>query len=213
MMDMILARVSLLPSFVASALLLGATPVSSQQRDPQAPFEPRSSPGAGQKFLDKLAGDWEVAKSLFIRPGAPARMTGTCHQEMINGGRFLRSEFVFDHDGTRATGLGIIGFEPESGKFTSVWTDSRQTRMSLRQSQEPFNGREIVLYGRSLDDERRGPNRSRTVTHLEDDGRKLIHRQYVIREGSKERLIMELVMTRKAGKPGASANGAAPPSR
>jgi len=43
---------------------------------------------------------------------------------------------TFDGPGGKTTGTGLIGFEPETGKFTSVWIDSRQTRMSLRSA--PF---------------------------------------------------------------------------
>jgi hypothetical protein len=94
--------------------------------------------------------------------------------------------------------LGLIGFEPSSGLFTSVWTDSRQTRMSMRQSQEPFNGREIVLYSKSLGADGKSGFRTRTMTHLEEDGQKIVHRQYAVRPEQKDRLMMELVLTKKA---------------
>ena len=110
---------------------------------------------------------------------------------------------IIDGGGAKTTGLGLVGFESGSGKFTSVWTDSRQTRMSLRQSEDPFTGDQIVLYGRSLDGDGKGARRSRTVTRLEDCGRKIVHRQYVPEPNSKERVIMELVMTRKGAAPGA----------
>ena len=42
---------------------------------------------------------------------------------------------------------------------------------------------------------------SRTVTRLEDDGRKIVHRQYAIDADSKERLVMELILTRKGAAP------------
>ena len=85
---------------------------------------------------------------------------------MIHDGRFLQSDFVFDSPAGTTTGMGLIGFESASGKFTSVWSDSRQTRMSFRQSRDKFNGEEIVLYGSSLDppaaDSRRSAHRIET---------------------------------------------------
>src|SRR5262249_10924129 len=136
------------------------------KKDPQSTFEPRSGPGAGQKFLEKFVGDWDVVKSFFPRSGEPARSRGECRQTMIHDGRFLRSEFVFGQDKGKTTGLGIIGFEAESGVFTSVWTDSRATRMSLRHSKDKFNGEEIVLYSASLAEGGREARRTRTVTRL-----------------------------------------------
>jgi hypothetical protein len=194
------ARLVVVP--VAVALLAGAGQPTSAPKDPQSAYEPRSGPGAGQKFLQKFVGDWDVVKTFYPRSGEPARVTGECRQAMIHDGRFLQSDFTFTGGGPRTTGLGLIGFEPDSGKFTSVWTDSRATRMSFRQSQDKFNGEEIVLFSKSLEPGGES-RRSRTVTRLEDDGNKIVHRQYTAGPDGKERLVMELLMTRKpAALPG-----------
>src|SRR5262249_21186003 len=103
--------------------------------------------------------------------------------------------------GDKTSGLGIIGFDGDSGKFTSVWTDARSTRMSFRQSQDKFDGEQIVLYGQSLGNDARGGFRTRTLTRLEDNGRKIVHRQYAIPADGPERLMMELIMTRKPSRP------------
>jgi hypothetical protein len=180
-------------------LLAGGAEPPQKKDDPQNKFEPRSAPGAGQKFLEKFVGNWEVVKTFYPRNGDPVRVTGQCRQTMIHEGRFLQSDFVFGEGENKTTGLGVIGFDAESGKFTSVWTDSRSTRMSLRHSQDPFKGDEIVLYSASLDDDKKKETRrSRTVTRLEDEGRKIVHRQYAMEPENKERLVMELVLKRKA---------------
>jgi hypothetical protein len=168
-----------------------------KQQDSQEKFEPKSKPGAGQKYLEQFAGVWDVDKTFFPRSGAPARTNGECRQTMIQGGRFLQSEFTFRAKGESTTGLGLIGFEPETGKFTSVWVDSRQTRMSLRQSEEKFDGKQIVMFGKSLDGEKKKGGRSRTISRIEDGGRRIVHRQYTIATDGSERVIMELVLTRK----------------
>jgi hypothetical protein len=182
----------------AAFLLIAAAGLASGQSKPQATFEPRSGPGAGQRFLEQFAGDWSVTKTFFPRTGEPIRTLGRCHQAMIHEGRFLQSDFVFQQGGKTITGLGIIGFEPESGKFTSFWTDSRQTRMSVRQSQDRFDGQQFILFSRSLDAGAPDAFRSKTVTRLEDEGRKLVHRQYALGSGGEERLMMDLIMTRVA---------------
>lgn len=185
-------------ALVAVGGLVAADDPPRQRPDPQSTFEPRSAPGAGQKFLEKFVGEWDVVKSFYPRSGDPAKQTGTCRQTMIHGGRFLQSEFTFGQGDTRTTGLGLIGFETSTGQFTSVWTDSRATRMSFRQSRDKFTGEEIVLYSKSLAEGGREARPTRTVTRLEDDGRRIVHRQYTTDADGKDRLMMELLMTRKA---------------
>jgi hypothetical protein len=193
--------------FIVSAALVVALAGAHQpdkggdKKDPQAKFEPRSKPGEGQKFLEQFVGDWDVAKTFHPRAGEPAKSAGECVQKMTHDGRFLQSEFTFTTDGGKTTGTGLIGFEPESGRFTSVWVDSRQTRMSFRQSEEKFDGRQIVLVGKELGEAGKEGRRSKTVTKLEDDGKKIVHRQMAVETGAPERLVMELVLTRKPPKP------------
>lgn len=180
-------------------VLIGAGQPPAKQKDPQSTYEPRSGPGAGQKFLAQFVGDWDVVKSFYPRSGEPSRQRGTCKQTMEHDGRFLKSEFVFEQGGSKTTGTGLIGYETPNGPFTSVWIDSRQTKMSARAGKGPFDGKEIVLFSKSFGDDAKGPARSsRTVTRLEDDGKKIVHRQYAIAPDGSERLMMELIMTRKA---------------
>ncbi len=182
---------------VAVSLIVADDDPTPPRKDSQVTFEPRSTPGAGQAYLQRFAGDWQVAKTFYPRAGEPIRGEGTCRQTMIHDGRFLQSDFVFTGTGKGTTGMGIIGFEPETGVFTSFWTDSRQTAMSVRQGREKFDGNEIVLYSKSLNVETKDARRSRTVSRLEDGDKTLSHRQYAISPDGTERLMMELKMTRK----------------
>src|SRR5262245_16378194 len=91
-----------------------------EKKDPQSAIEPRSGPGAGQKFLEKFVGPWDVAKTFHPRSGDPVKQKGECVQTMIHGGRFLKSEFAFGEGESKTTGTGLIGFQPDKGIFTSV---------------------------------------------------------------------------------------------
>lgn len=166
--------------------------------DPQSSFEPRNSPGVGQKLLEQMAGDWVVVKTFYPIEGNPVSVSGQCKQTMINDGRFLMSEFTFDEGAKQSTGFGIIGYDPDSGKFTSVWADSRSTRMSIRQSVGSFDGNEIILYGRPLSPPTTQPSgRSYTSSRLENGGNTLVHRQYIRLPDGNQRLILQLLMTRR----------------
>ena len=115
---------------------------------------------------------------------------------MVQDDRFLESDFTFHQDGKTTTGTGISGFDPQTGSLTTFWIDSRSTRFSVRQSRDPFDGKQIVLYSVTLGAATQS-RVSRTVTHLEDDGRRLIHQQFNQGADGKEHLLMELIMERK----------------
>src|SRR5579871_397911 len=184
-------------AFAASLLAVSASAQQPPAKDPQSSYEPRSAPGAGQKFLEKFVGDWDVIKTFHPRSGEPNVVKGVCKQTMEHAAHFLKSEFVFGEGDSKTTGTGTIGFQPKEGVFTSVWVDSRQTRMSFRQAKEKFNGEEIVMFSESLGDAKE-TRRSRTNTKLEDNGNKIVHRQFSLAADGSERLVMELVMTRRA---------------
>ena len=182
---------------ISAATLFAQSPTTAS--DAQSAYEPRSAPGAGQEFLKRLVGQWDVVKTFFPSSGKPEVVSGTCKQTMINGDRFLESDFIFGTGDNQTTGLGIIGFDPETGRFTSIWIDSRSTRVSFRQSEDKFNGQEIFLFSKSLNNATTRPSRgSRTATVLEDNDNRLVHRQYVRLPNGAERLVMELDMTRRS---------------
>jgi Protein of unknown function (DUF1579) len=188
-------RLAVSLSVIVFGIVISAS--GQEKKDERSKFEPRSEPGAGQELLKRFEGEWDVTKTIYRQTGGPSQAIGRCRQTMIHDGRFLQSEFTFDQGGRKTTGLGIIGFEPESGTFTSFWTDSRQTRMSCRQSRDRFDGKEIILYSRSLEADGKESRRSKTVSRLEDGDRKLVHRQYALGPEGQERLFMELTMTRR----------------
>jgi hypothetical protein len=192
----VFAALSVGSSVSASAQDSKTTPAAP--KDTQTQFEPPAGPGAGQAYLKTFEGEWNVVRN-FYPPGggAPRTANGECTQKMVQDGRFLESDFTFHQDGKTSTGTGISGFDPKSGLFTTFWFDSRSTDFSVRQSHEPFDGKQIVLYSVALEGSHGQGHSSRTVSHLEDGGRKLIHQQFNQGPDGKEHVLMELILTKK----------------
>jgi hypothetical protein len=177
------------------AALFVASVAAAQQTHNQ--YEPPNVPGAGQKLLAQFVGDWDVVKSFFPMNGAPIVTKGTCRQYMVQDGKFLESDFTFfEADGSKSTGTGISGFDSKTNRFTTVWFDSRQTTMSIRQSDGTFDGQNIVLWATPLEPDRPG-RKTVARAHLEDNGRVLLHRHFLIDDKGNERMMIELRMTRK----------------
>ena len=180
--------------WIAAAFLI-ATFAGAQQTHNQ--YEPANAPGAGQKLLAQFVGDWDVVKTFFPANGAPIVSKGTCKQFMVQDGKFLESDFTFfDADGKKNTGTGISGFDSKTNRFTTVWFDSRQTTMSIRQSDGTFDGANIVLWATALDPDRPG-RKTVARAHLEQDGHVLVHSHFVIDDQGNERKMIELRLTRK----------------
>jgi hypothetical protein len=181
-------------TWIIAALLFAPVAVAQQTHKE---YEPPSAAGAGQKLLAQFAGDWDMTKTFFAADGKTTVTKGTVKQYMIQGGKFLQSDFVFfDTDGTKSTGTGISGFDSKTNRFTTVWYDSEKTTMSIRQSDGTFDGTSIVLWATALDPDRPG-RKTVARAHLEEDGRILIHRHYSVDDKGHERLVLEWRMTRK----------------
>jgi hypothetical protein len=177
--------------------LIWLIPVAAFAQQTQKQYEPPNAPGAGQRLLAEFAGDWDVVKTFFPRNGNPIISKGACKQYMVQDGKFLQSDFTFfNADGTKSTGTGISGFDPKTNRFTTVWYDSRQTTMSIRQSDGTFDGKNIVLWATPLDPDNPG-RKTVARAHLEEDGHLLLHRHFLIEDNGKERMIIELRTTRK----------------
>jgi hypothetical protein len=180
--------------WIFAAILLASSAVGQQT---QEQYEPPNAPGAGQKLLAQFAGDWDVVRTFVPATGAPIVTKGTCKQVMVHDGKFLQSDFTFiNPDGSKTTGTGISGFDSKTNRFTTVWYDSHQTIMSIRQSDGTFDGQNVVLWATALDPDRPG-RKTVARAHLEAGGRLLLHRHFLIDADGKERLMIELRMTRK----------------
>ena len=179
---------------MTAILLLGGASLAQQSHNQ---YEPPGGAGAGQKLLEKFVGEWDVVKTFFPMNGNPVVTKGTCKQYMIQEGKFLQSDFTFfNADGTKSTGTGISGFDSKTNRFTTVWFDSRQTTMSIRQSDGTFDGKNIVLWATPLNPDRPG-RKSVARAHLEEEGRVLVHRHFAIDEKGEERMVLEWRLTRK----------------
>src|SRR3954464_11547059 len=184
-----------LKTVLIAATLFITTAAIAQQTHNQ--YEPANSVAAGQKLLAQFAGEWDVVKTFFPANGKPAVSKATCKQHMIEDGKFLQSDFAFfNADGSKSTGTGISGFGAKTNRFTTVWYDSRQTTMSIRQSDGTFDGKNIVLWATALEPDRPG-RKTVSRAHLEDDGRLLLHRHFLIDDKGEEHMMIELRMTKK----------------
>ena len=92
-----------------------------------------SKPGASHQLLDVFAGAWDVKITFWSDPkAAPQDSQGSSQLTWILGNRFLKEDFTGDVLGESYQGLGLMGYDAASRRFTTVWLDSLNTAIAMQ---------------------------------------------------------------------------------
>jgi hypothetical protein len=122
-----------------SLLALAALPVLAQDKpkEPAAPgmgaadmeaMQKATAPGAQQKKLARLAGDWTVTTRAWMAPGQPPMESpGTMHGEVLMGGRYVEHTWKGSFMGQPFEGRGTDGYDNVGKMYVSSWVDTMGT--------------------------------------------------------------------------------------
>ncbi len=78
--------------------------------------------------LKAMEGNWDAAMKHWMDPSAPPmEATGTMHNTLIHGGRFVQHEFKGDFMGQPFTGSGTFGYNNGSQQYEGTWVDNMST--------------------------------------------------------------------------------------
>jgi hypothetical protein len=92
-----------------------------------------SKPGPSHQLLDVFAGAWDVKITFWSQPnGQPQDSHGSSQLSWILGNRFLKEDFEGDVLGEQYQGLGLMGYDAASRRFTTVWIDSLNTTVAVQ---------------------------------------------------------------------------------
>jgi hypothetical protein len=154
------------------------------------------TPGEHHKVLAKLEGFWTTRTRGWMEPGKPpVESTGTCEQKMILDGHYLRQEYTGDMMGQPFTGINLLGYDNQSGKYESVWIDSMSTGIFYFVGPASADGKTITQECR-YDDPVKGPSVWRSVTRIKEDNT-LELEMFITPQGGKEEKMMEMTVARK----------------
>jgi hypothetical protein len=154
------------------------------------------TPGEPHKLLAKLEGNWTTRSRGWMEPDKPpVESTGACEQRMILGGRYLRQEYAGDMMGQPFTGINLLGYDNQSGKYQSVWLDTMSTALYFFEGTASADGK-VITQECSYDDPVRGPSVWRTVTRIKDDNT-IDFEMFLTPKGGKEEKMMEMTIARK----------------
>lgn len=91
-----------------------------------------ASPVAQHEFLKKLEGNWKAKVQMWMKPGTPPMESqGKMVNEMILGGRYLRSTFESSSAMGEFGGLALDAYDRMGQKYKGIWIDSMGTGMMV----------------------------------------------------------------------------------
>ncbi|HXV77566.1 MAG TPA: DUF1579 domain-containing protein [Candidatus Polarisedimenticolaceae bacterium] len=156
-----------------------------------------AQPGEHHRFLRKLAGSWETRAKLWMQPGAPpVESSGSTVNELIMGGRFLRSDYSATFMDRPFQGMGLDGFDNQKRRYVGLWIDTMGTMMLTFEGEADPDGATRTMFADFVDAVTGKPSKMKGVTTIVSDDE---HRYESWVEGAEGETFktMEIVFTRR----------------
>jgi len=161
-----------------------------------AAYSKLAIPGAPHKLLADMTGSWSTKTKYWMEPDKPPmESAGTCEQKMLLDGRFLQQEYTGEMMDRSFNGIGITGYDSNTGKYVSTWMDNMSTAILYFEGTAEADSKTITqtaLY----DDPIKGPMVWRSVTKIVDKNT-ILFGLYGTGKSGKEDKMMEITYTRK----------------
>ena len=140
---------------ISSAILL-CTNVSfaqdQNQEEAQKIWMEYMTPGWAHELLASHVGEWKSVTTYWVDPSAPPQtMEGTSKNEMIMGGRYLKSTHSGVMMGMPFEGMSLEGYDNAKKEFTSVWIDNFGTGTSISTGKYDKETNSIIYTGTVYD--------------------------------------------------------------
>ena len=159
-------------------------------------YQKLAIPGEPHKMMARWEGSWDIRMKSWMEPDQPpVESKGTAEYRTILGGRFLQEEIQSEMMGSPYNGRGFMGYDNNTGKYTTVWIDDMSTSIMVFEGTASPDGKTITQTSH-YDDPIQGPMDFRTVTTIMDDDTQGFE-MYTTGKTGKEEKMMEIVYTRK----------------
>lgn len=134
---------------VLVALVAGLPALAQQKGDSAMPQMPPFGPPAEMQQVAKFIGTWKFQGEMRMDPTREwTKNEATCVFSYVAGGAALQMEYSGPMMGMEMKGLSLTGFDRESGKWQSVWTDNLAGRISYYEGD--FKDGKLVVSGKEL---------------------------------------------------------------
>lgn len=159
-----------------------------------------ASPGEQHAILKSMEGKWSITGKFRMAPEAPwEESKSESTVTMILGGRFLKQEVKGEPMMGMETpfeGFGLLGYDNQSKKHTSVWMDNMGTMTMIGEGEASADGKTISYMTKCTDPMTNQPTWMKTVYKIEGPDKYTMTMSGPDAAG-KEFVMMELTHTRK----------------
>jgi len=141
-----LAATAFIPSSRAAEEPSATKQPSAQ--DMMAMMAKLAATGREHEKLKALAGTFNSEVTAQMMPGMPSDPTkGVSKNEMIFGGKFLRSDYDGTFMGKPFKGMGLLGYDTVKKKYVSFWVDDMSTGMMMSEGTADESAKTITTTG------------------------------------------------------------------
>jgi Protein of unknown function (DUF1579) len=153
------------------------------------------TPSDVHKMMAKSDGQWNEEIQMWMEPGAPAqKMTTTCVNKMILGGRYQESVHTGEFNGMPFEGHSLTGYDNARGIIVSTWIDNMGTGITYMEGVWNPTNQSIDMKGKMTDPMTSKVTDIREVLKFVDEDTQIMQ-QYGMKDG-KEYMSMEIKLTR-----------------
>ena len=182
--------------FTAFILLFSTSLLAQDQDEMMKKWMDYMTPGAMHEMMAKTVGEWTFVSKYWMDPSAPPTVSnGKSVNEMILGGRYLKSMNYSDVMGMPMEGLNILAYDKATNEFFSFWIDNMGTGMTMARGKYDEKTKLCSMKGTMVDPMSGKEIEYRQTMKFVDDNNQLFE-MFMISEG-KEVKSMELAFTRK----------------
>ncbi len=188
---------------VFTVLFLISSYVYAQDEMGQASPEQKAwmdymTPGWAHEMLATNVGEWKTAAKFWMSPGSePSVSEGTAVNEMMMGGRYLKSMNTSTVMNMPMEGMSLEGYDNAAKEFTNIWIDNMGTGIMVGHGNYDKDSKTITYTGNIMDPISGKEMSFRETMKYVDDNTRFME-MFIISDEGQEFKSMEVQYTKKS---------------
>jgi hypothetical protein len=184
-------------TYVFLFLVFCSMNIYAQNEDEMKKWMAYMTPGKEHEMLAKMVGNWNVATTMWMAPGAPPEKSdGTMVCEMIYGGRYQQAKFNGTAMGMPFEGTSLTAFDNGKKVFINIWMDNMGTGVMYCEGKYDEKTKNIVFEG-TMFDPLKGKDIKFKEIMIQKDDNNYVMEMYANDDAGKEFKTLEIIYNRK----------------